>query len=81
MSFRIVLAISQALVLIAGFRAGLAELKLGYPENSALKPRKPSELGLLIFSYVGFSWVSWVLKTYELDLAGLAGFQKLMSWV
>ena len=30
------------LVLIAGFRAGLAVLNLGYPENPALKPRKPS---------------------------------------
>ena len=30
------------LVLIVGFRAGLARLNLGYPENPALKPRKPS---------------------------------------
>ena len=30
------------LVLIARFRAGLAELNLGYPENPAPKPRKPS---------------------------------------
>ena len=30
------------LVLIAGFKAGLAGLKLVYPENPALKPRKPS---------------------------------------
>ena len=30
------------LVLIAGFRAGLVELNRGYPENPALKPRKPS---------------------------------------
>ena len=30
------------LVLIAGFRAGLAGLNLGYPENPAFKPRKPS---------------------------------------
>ena len=31
-----------ALVLIAEFRAGLVGLNLGYPENPALKPRKPS---------------------------------------
>ena len=30
------------LVLIAGFRAGLAGLNLGCPENPGLKPRKPS---------------------------------------
>ena len=30
------------LVMKAGLRAGLAGLNLGYPENSALKPRKPS---------------------------------------
>ena len=30
------------LELIAGFRAGLAGLKLGYPEHPAVKPRKPS---------------------------------------
>ena len=33
---------STSLVLIAWFRAGLAGLNLGYPENPALKPRKPS---------------------------------------
>ena len=33
---------SGALVLIARFRAGLAGLNLGYPENPSLKPRKPS---------------------------------------
>ena len=32
----------SALVLIAGFRAGLAGLNLDYPENPAVKPRKPS---------------------------------------
>ena len=31
-----------ALVLIAGFKARLAGLNLGYPENPALKPRKAS---------------------------------------
>ena len=31
-----------ALVLIAWFRAGLAGLNLDYPENRALKRRKPS---------------------------------------
>ena len=30
------------LVLITGFRAGLAGLNLGYPQNPALKPRKSS---------------------------------------
>ena len=30
------------LVLIAGFRAGLAGLNRGYPKNAALKPREPS---------------------------------------
>ena len=30
------------LILIAGFRAGLPGLSLGYPEIPALKPRKPS---------------------------------------
>ena len=30
------------LVLIAGYRAGLAGWNLSYPENPALKPRKPS---------------------------------------
>ena len=63
-----------SLVLMAVFRAGLAGLNHGYPENPALKPRKPSLLGSLIFSYVGLSWVSWVLKNYELGLGGLAGF-------
>ena len=36
---------NTSLVLIAGFRAGLAGLaglKLGYPENPALKTKKPS---------------------------------------
>ena len=33
---------NTTLVLIAGFRAGLAGLNLYYPENPALKPRKPS---------------------------------------
>ena len=32
----------DTLVLIARFRAGLAGLNLGYPENLVLKPRKPS---------------------------------------
>ena len=27
--------------------------------------------------WAGFSWVSWVLKNYELGLAGLAGFEKI----
>ena len=31
-----------ALVLIAGFRAGLAGLNLGYPENPPLKARRSS---------------------------------------
>ena len=34
--------IARSLVLRAGFRAGLAGLNLGYPENPALKSRKPS---------------------------------------
>ena len=38
----------------------LAGLNLGNPEN-------PAKLGSLIFS--------WVLKKYELGLAGLAGFE------
>ena len=37
----------QALVLIAGFSAGLARLNLGYPEKPALKPRKPSYTGFI----------------------------------
>ena len=49
-------------------------LNMGYPENLALKSRKPAKLGSLIFSYVDLGWVSWVLKNYELGLAGLAGF-------
>ena len=53
-------------------RAGLAGLNLGYPENPALKPRNPAKLGLLIFSYADLSWVSWVWKSYELVLVGLA---------
>ena len=45
------------------------------PENPALKPQKTQLSGInLIFSYVGLSWVSWILKNYELGLAGLAGF-------
>ena len=32
----------RSLELIAGFRAGLDVLILGYPENPALNPRKPS---------------------------------------
>ena len=72
---------NSALVLIAGFRAGL---NLGYLENPALKPRKPSLVGSLIFSYLGLNWVSWVLKNYEL---GYLFFKKLwigfswFSWV
>ena len=60
------------LVLIARLRAGLAELNLGYPENPT---------SWVLFFYVGLSWVSWVLKNYEL---GLAGFEKIrvgFSWV
>ena len=34
--------LDKALVLRAAFRAGLAGLNLGYTENPALKPRKPS---------------------------------------
>ena len=60
--------LDKALVLRAGFRAGLAGLNLGYPENPALKPRKPSYVHQ--YSYVGLSWVSWDLKNYELGLAG-----------
>ena len=59
------------LVLIAGFRAGLAGLNLVYPENRALKPSS-----FINIFYKGLSWVSWVLKKYELGLAGLAGFEK-----
>ena len=55
------------MVLITGFGPGLAGLNLGYLEN-------PAKLGSLIFSYVGFSWVSWVVKNYELGLAELAWF-------
>ena len=59
----------------------MAGLRLGYPENPALKPRKPSQAGFIIIepslAYVGLSWVSWVLKKYEL---GLAGFWENMSW-
>ena len=51
----------RALVLIAGFRARLAGLKLGYPENPALiNTENPGKLGSLIF-------LIWVR-------AGLAGF-------
>ena len=39
----------------------------GYQEN----PAKP---GSLIFSDVGFSWVSSILKNCKLGLAGLLGF-------
>ena len=56
-----------ALVLIAGFRAGLAGLNLGYPENLA-------KLGSLIFSYGGLSCVRLVLQNHELGLPGLAEF-------
>ena len=65
------------MVLIAGFRARLAGLNLGYPEN-------PAKLGSLIFSYVGFNLVSRAFKDYELGLTGLAGFEKIkvgFSWV
>ena len=48
--------------IIAGLRAGLAGLNLGYPEN-------PAKLGSSIF-LCGFELVSWVLKNYKLDLAG-----------
>ena len=34
-----------------------------------------------MFSYVGSSWVSRVLKNYELGLARLAGFSKVMNWI
>ena len=44
-----VLMKKYGLVLIAGFRAGLAGLNLGYQENPRLKPRKPVKSGLLIF--------------------------------
>ena len=67
------------MVLIAGFRAGLAGLNLVYPENRALKPSR-----FINIFYKGLSWVSWVLKKYELGLAGLAGFEKIKvdcSWV
>ena len=40
------------LVLIAGFKVGLAGLNLGYPENALVKPRNPAKLGSLIFSNV-----------------------------
>ena len=46
-------SVTPSLVLIAGFRAGLARLNLSYPENPAL-------LGSLMFSYVCLSWFSWV---------------------
>ena len=48
------------------------------PPTLGLNPENPAKLGSLIFSYVG---LSWVLKNYELGLAGLAGFWKVMSWV
>ena len=62
----------DALVLIAGFRAGLAVLNLGYPENSALKLRKPS--WAMFINII----LCWVLKNCELDLAGSAGFWKII---
>ena len=40
------------LVLIAGFKVGLAGLNLGYRENALVKPRNPAKLGSLIFSNV-----------------------------
>ena len=30
-----------------------------------------------LITATGFSWVSWVLKNFELDLAGLAAFGKI----
>ena len=63
--------------MIAGFRVGLAGLNLDYPENPEiqfLNPENPAKLDSLIFSYVDLSWVSRVMKNYELGLAGLAGF-------
>ena len=63
--------------------AGVDGLSLGYPDNPALTPRKPSSAGF-IFSYVGLNWVSWVLKKYEMGLAGLAEFKKIkvgFNWV
>ena len=57
----------DALVLIARFRAGLAVLNLGYPENPALK---------LIWAMFINIILCWILKNCELDLAGLAGFWK-----
>ena len=59
------------LVFKAGFKVGLAELNLGYPEN-------PAKLSSLVFSYVG---LSWVLKNYELGLAGFEKIQVGFSWV
>ena len=69
------------LVLIAGSGDGLAGMNLGYIENTACKPRKHSEAGFINIFYVGLSKVSWVLKNYELILAGLVGFRKVISWV
>ena len=40
-----------------------------------LNPKNPDELVSFIFSYEGLSWVNWVMKSYELDFAGLAGFE------
>ena len=33
-------------------------------------------MGKSIFSDADLSWISWVLKYYELDFTGLAGFNK-----
>ena len=43
------------LVLTAGFGDGLAGMNLGYIENSACKPRKPSKAGFINIFYVGLS--------------------------
>ena len=50
----------MALVLIAGFRAGLAGLNLGFPENQLLNPENSAKLDSSIFllwfelGYLGF---------------------------
>ena len=66
--------IACPLVLTTEFRARLAGLSLGYPEN-------PAKLGSLLFSYRGLSWVTWVLKNHELSLVGFEKNNMGVSWV
>ena len=65
-----------------GIDSWVSWVEPGLPRKPSSKTQKTLLSWVHPYSYVGMSWVSWVLKNYELGFEKLlAGFWKIVSWV